>query len=89
MPFGPKRTVGILVHCSKAQSGSMQKPVEACRSQWEAVEDSGRQWEGQKLCGSEWKTRKGRKGSERGQEGPEGVRKAMGEGRRGGKGLGK
>jgi len=69
MPFGPKQTAGISGHCSKAQSGSMQKSVEVS-------EVSGKQWktvESQKSCGSEWKTRKG----------PEEVKKAVGEGRRG------
>ena len=70
MPFGPKRTAGILGHCSKAQSRSMQKSVEVSEvsgKQWKTVEGSevmrkrvedqegaGRDWEG---CGRGQKRR--------------------------------
>jgi len=82
MPFVPKRTAGILGHCSEAWSGSIRKLVDRVRSKWKTVEASGRQVEDSGRSGR-CAEASGRPG--RGQEGPGEVGKAMGEGGRGGK----
>ena len=68
MPFGLKWPTEILGHCSKAQSRSMQKPVEAgerCGSEWEAVEGKRETVEGLEDV---QKQVEDQKGAERGQE---------------------
>jgi len=85
MPFGPKWTVGISGHYSEAQSGSMWKlsgDAEVGGKQWKSVEVSGRQAEGLKDMRKQVEDQEG---VGRGQEGPEEVGKAVGEGGRGGK----
>ena len=94
MPFGLKRTAGILGHYSEAWAIALRLGAEACGSRWkhaEDVEDSesepgagGSQWKPWKLLGTVedmWE----REGVRKGAGGPEEVWKVVGKCRRDGK----
>jgi len=85
MPFGLKRTVGILGHYSEAWAIALQLGVEAGGSMWkmwktveanrELVEASGSHGRCREAVEDMWETGKGCRGSGRGLEGHGKVRK--------------